>query len=231
MRSVTLVLVILLARVGAASAQPEPPTRQVPAIDLWTEPGTEADRERRSALQDVLDRSRGLVEKLVEKGRQGNNNVGEGWDLLHPSDNTCVSNTAPSAMPRVPSMCAGADGCSACYASAYTRLNRTRTNLERLRCIYRSNEDYVERAKSFGDDVSSVHGLHGLAWQQERRKIEKAFDDLGKTYDAKYTQLLGSVREDLVSIGACEARHFNNPDWMTRYGFMFYTFVEDRYRR
>ena len=153
------------------------------------------------------------------------------WQILHPSDHTCLSNTSPAAMPIVPSMCAGSPECASCYSEAYGRLDRTRGNLEKLRCIYRWNQEYVERAKSFGDNVSSVHGISGLAWQQERRKIERAFDQLGVTYDGKYRELLGYVRADLGSISACEARFFDNPDWAVRYGFMFYGFLEDRYRR
>lgn len=72
----------------------------------------------------------------------------------------------------------------------------TRGNLEKLRCIYRWNKEYSERATSFGDNVSSVHGISGLAWQQERRKIERAVDELGVSYDAKYRELLRYVRAD-----------------------------------
>ena len=189
------------------------------------------DRRTADALRNSMDRSRQMFQGAIDRGLAAANIALQAWQILHPSDHTCLSNTSPAAMPIVPSMCAGSPECASCYSEAYGRLDRTRGNLEKLRCIYRWNQEYVERAKSFGDNVSSVHGISGLAWQQERRKIERAFDQLGVTYDGKYRELLGYVRADLGSISACEARFFDNPDWAVRYGFMFYGFLEDRYRR
>ena len=191
----------------------------------------ELDRRTADALRNSMDRSRQMFQGAIDRGLAAANIALRAWQILHPSDHTCLSNTSPAAMPIVPSMCAGSPECASCYSEAYGRLDRTRGNLEKLRCIYRWNQEYVERAKSFGDNVSSVHGISGLAWQQERRKIERAFDQLGVTYDGKYRELLGYVRADLGSISACEARFFDNPDWAVRYGFMFYGFLEDRYRR
>ncbi len=191
----------------------------------------ELDRRTSDALRASMDRSRQIFQGALDRGLAAANIAVQAWSILHPSDHTCLSNTSPTSMPIVPSMCAGSPECASCYSQAYSRLDRSRGNLEKLRCIYRWNQEYVERAKSFGDNVSSVHGISGLAWQQERRKIERAFDQLGVTYDGKYRELLGYVRADLGSIGACEARFFDNPDWAVRYGFMFYGFLEDRYRR
>lgn len=70
-----------------------------------------------------------------------------------------------NAMPIVPPMCAGKPECASCYSEAYGRLDRMRGNLEKLRCTYRWNQEYVERAKLFGDNVSSVYGISGLVWQ------------------------------------------------------------------
>lgn len=193
-----------------------------------------ADAQTTRAVRDSIERSRAAFRgavNAVNRAAQAGNIARQAWDILHPSDGTCLSNTAPASMPVVPSMCAGSPECASCYQQAYGRINRTRGNFERLRCIYQWNKEYAERAKSFGDNVSSVHGISGLAWQQERRKIERAMDQLGETYDAKYRELLGYVREDLGRVSACEAQFFDNPDWATRYGFMFYSFLEDRYRR
>ncbi|MFA5911387.1 MAG: hypothetical protein WC815_21635 [Vicinamibacterales bacterium] len=189
------------------------------------------DRRTSEALRNSMERSRQMFQGALDRGLAAATTALEAWQILHPSDHTCLSNTSPAAMPIVPSMCAGSAECASCYSQAYGRLDRTRGNLEKLRCIYNWNKEYSERAKSFGDNVSSVHAISGLAWQQERRKIERAVDQLGGSYDAKYRELLGYVREDLASIGACEARFFDNPDWSVRYGFMFYGFLEDRYRR
>jgi hypothetical protein len=191
----------------------------------------ELDARTANSLRESMERSRQLFQGALDRGLQAANIALQAWRILHPSDHTCLSSTSPSTMPIVPSMCAGSDGCAACYSEAYSRLDRSRGNLEKLRCIYNWNKEYSVRAMSFGDNVSSIHGISGLAWQQERRKIERAVDQLGVSYDQKYRELLGYVREDLGQISACEARFFGNPDWGTRYGFMFYGFLEDRYRR
>jgi hypothetical protein len=191
----------------------------------------ELDARTSAALRDSIERSRQVFQGAIDRGIAAANIAIQAWQILHPSDHTCLSNTQPQGMPIVPSMCAGSAECAACYSNAYGRLDRSRGNLEKMRCIYRWNKEYSERATSFGDNVSSIHGISGLAWQQERRKIERAVDQMGVTYDGKYRELLGYVRSDLGEISACEARFFGNPDWATRYGFMFYGFLEDRYRR
>ncbi|MBI1874528.1 MAG: hypothetical protein HYS05_11690 [Acidobacteria bacterium] len=155
----------------------------------------------------------------------------QAWDVLHSGDNACVADLAPASMPRVPSRCASHQACRDCYADAQARLNRTRVNLEKLRCIYTSTKQYSERALSFGDGVSTIHAVQALAWQQERRKIEKALAQLNQSYDQKYQQFMGSLAQDLEAISQCEERFYGKEDWYGRYGFMFYTFMQDRYRR
>jgi hypothetical protein len=234
MRRAILILIVLAWVSAAAWAQPpEPSMQRIPVGGVFGpgERDAEFDQGTSDALRERMERSRETFRSGIDGGLAAANTAIQLWAVLHTSDHTCRANTAPASMPIVPSMCAGSGACAACYSQAYARLDRSRGNLEKLRCIYRWNEDYVERAQSFGDNASSVHGIMGLAWQQERRKIEKAFDEMGVIYDAKYRELLRSVRDDLGNIGACEARFFSNPDWAVRYGFMFYGFLEDRYRR
>ena len=231
MRRAMFTLIVVSCLPAAAWAQPS--MQRIPPAGVFGPGERDGDLDQRTsdALRASMERSRQTLQRELDRGLAAANIAIQAWAILHPSDHTCRANTAPASMPIVPSMCAGSGECAACYSQAYARLDRSRGNLEKLRCIYRWNQEYVERAKSFGDNVSSVHGISGLAWQSERRKIERAFDQMGVTYDGKYRELLRSVRDDLGNIGACEARFFSNPDWAVRYGFMFYGFLEDRYRR
>jgi hypothetical protein len=133
-------------------------------------------------------------------------------------------------MPEVPISC-GTEACQQCYESAVRRLNFTRVTFEQLRAIYQSTNDMATKAMSFGDSASGVHALSGLSWQYSKKGIQSELEKLGRTYDDKYRGLLNTLRESLNEMAVCERDHFNNPDWYNRFGFIYYSFMEDRYRR
>lgn len=105
----------------------------------------ELDARTSQALRNSMERSRAIMQGAIERGLAAANIALQAWQILHPSDHTCLSNTSPAAMPIVPSMCAGSAECASCYSQAYGRLDRTRGNLEKLRCIYDWNKEYSER--------------------------------------------------------------------------------------
>lgn len=131
--------------------------------------------------------------------------------------------------PQVPSSCAEDPDCNACFARAYERVNFARMVLARLKSIHTRVHAYIEAQKSFGDTVSPVHGISGLAWQYARRDIEQAKNDFDKTSQHKYDQLIGTMRSALDDVAACERDHFDNPDWNSRYGFMYLETVKAAY--
>lgn len=140
-------------------------------------------------------------------------------------------NYNPPGSPQVPSKCAGSDVCGACFQTAYDDLNRVRFRFEKLRRVYQSTKAFTNAGLSFGDNTASIHGIAGLAWQTERRKIEQSLRNLDASYDGKYDELVGVLEKAVRQIGQCEAQHFDEPDWYTRYGFIYYSFMADRYRR
>lgn len=135
--------------------------------------------------------------------------------------------------PKVPSKCSegGGTGCGACFAKAQGDLKQLRFSLEKLRVIGTWTKKFTDKSIAFGDSVSGVHGVAGLGWQPERAKIEQSYDQFGKAYDAKYQELIGDLEGALRNVGRCEAQYFSTPDWYDRYGFIYYTFMADRYRR
>ena len=142
----------------------------------------------------------------------------------------CIHSTPPPSMPRVPSFCESNEDCASCFVTARDELNTNRYSFERLRTIYNCTKTFTDRALAFGDNVSGVHGVSGLAWQSERRKIEKSVKNLQKAYDAKYIELLEKQKAALMKINECEAK-YGIQDWYERFGYMYYEFSAMNYKR
>lgn len=132
--------------------------------------------------------------------------------------------------PRVPSSCIRQEGCHECFRDAYARVNFVRLTLERLRTIHSRTINFIEHWESFGDSVAPIHGMSGLAWQSSRAGIEQARKKFNETSMHKYEQLIGTMRAALEDVAVCEERHFDNPDWNSRYGFMYLQAVKTAYR-
>jgi hypothetical protein len=133
--------------------------------------------------------------------------------------------------PKLPSKCVDGSGCKDCFGKAQGDLQHLRFSLEKLRAIGEWTKDFTTKSIAFGDGVSGVHGAAALGWWPERKKIEESYVVFGKAYDAKYDELIGDLEVALHDIGKCEAKHFGTDDWYDRYGFMYYTFAADRYKR
>jgi len=141
----------------------------------------------------------------------------------------CMSAGPPPGMPRIPSFCE-TDECGSCFQRARADFNTTRYSLERLKTIYSCTKTFTDKAISFGDNVSGIHGVSGLAWQAERTQIMKSIKSLKKSYDAKYVELLASQKRALMKLNDCEAEH-GIPDWYDRFGYMYYEFSAMNYKR
>lgn len=137
----------------------------------------------------------------------------------------------PPGMPEIPISCAENAECQSCYARAQHELNFLRVQFERLRAIYGGTKKMSDKAIAFGDAVSGIHGMMGLAWMSARKDIQNSVEHLGKTYDKKYTDLLAALERQLKAMAVCEAEHFDTPDWYNRFGFIYYQFMAARYKR
>lgn len=139
-----------------------------------------------------------------------------------------------AGMPQVPSLCAGSEAsgdCRACYEDAQRRLRFVRGQFEWLRCKYQTTRSYANSAIAFGDNVSGVHAVSGLAWQAQRRQIQESLRQFGETYDEQYENGIQALQGALQELGKCEAEHGGEEGWYDRFGFIYYTFMQDRYRR
>jgi hypothetical protein len=170
---------------------------------------------------DLYESSRGFTEADAELA-----------GVLNPDDNAFDPDFDPDGAPGLPGHCAteGGEDCG-CYDRAYRQLNFVRFYLERLRAIYGATDNYTRSAIAFGDSMSGLHGGVGLAWPPERKGIQDAFAKLGRTYDEKYDAYMRGLREALEAVSACEQQHYGVTDWYNRYGFVYYSFMRDRYKR
>jgi hypothetical protein len=143
-----------------------------------------------------------------------------------------MSGGGDGAGPQVPSSCVDSDdpSCAACFQAAYGRVNFVRMTLERLRSIHARTINFIKAKEAFGDSVAPIHGMSGLAWQASRADIEKSRAQFNITSMNKYEQLIGTMEAALGDVATCERVHFNNPDWDTRYGFVYLQAIKTAYR-
>lgn len=225
------ILFVLLVASPAYAVDPPPPTPMDPTEALQNMRDDEVARH-----QETVDNVTTGMNMASEWSQLGVNIVDatadfiDAYRALTDLDSTCMD-LGDAGAPSVPTSCADSDACGECFTSAQRRLDGMRINLERLRCVYNAAADFTRAAISFGDTTSGIHGVMGLAWQNERAGIQEAFEHLKHSYDEKYGQMLPNLRGALDAIGQCEARFFNNPDWYNRFGFMYFTFMSDRYKR
>ena len=179
---------------------------------------------------------------IISTAQSWGSNIRSGADFLNtfstfaPEDAGLEPNYNPDGMPQVPVHCGGSKdadsqaACQQCYQEAYDELNFVRYTFERLRAIYSATKTYKDKMVAFGDTGASAMGAGGLAWHYEKRGIEESFAKLQSSYKEKYNGLLKTLKRSLEDIAECEAKHYGQSDWYNRYGFMYYTFMEDRYR-
>lgn len=153
----------------------------------------------------------------------------DAFSRLTPGDSEYDPDYSPPGAPDVPSSCAGSDACGDCYSKAQNDINFMRFNLEKLRSTCRGGQDVADRAIKFGDDVSSIHGALGLAWQSEKVGILKTVKHLKETCKSKYDGMMTGTEKAIREMDHCEAEFFNNRDWYDRYGFLYYQFLRARY--
>lgn len=154
----------------------------------------------------------------------------------------CMDLPMPPGMPSVPSFCpddgegfssvvtSRAADCADCFVTAREEFERIRYNLEQLRIIYSCTQSFAKKAIALGDNMSGVHAVSGMVWQVERVNIEESVTKMKSAYDQKYNELMPKLQDAMFKLAECEEQ-FGTPDWYDRYGYMFYEFVKEKYKR
>lgn len=193
--------------------------------------------------------------KLIDKTLKGLNShlvtIRKSWNSLDDLYDSytglggCMTNVALPGTPHIPSFCSlpeieGAEvdseaedyssDCTNCFTNARQAFNETRYTFEKLRTIYKCTKKFSNAAISFGDNTSGIHAVTGMVWQQERAKIQTEIKKLEQAYDKKYVELLKDLRNNMMELNICEAR-FGVEDWFDRFGYMYYEFIKETYKR
>jgi hypothetical protein len=168
------------------------------------------------------------IDELADKNDQYYKDL----EKLSPDDDQYEPDYKLPGTPELPSLCKGSAKCDVCFKQPYADLQNTRIRFETLRRLNRVTKDMLRDAISFGDAAASAAGgLAPLAWNTEKTKIRESEKSFNATYDAKYEELLATLKNNLLGIAACEAKVFNNESWYDRFGFMYQQFMAVAYRR
>lgn len=218
-------LLAICATTQAASADlSQSNAQEIVFFDELRQQGEEEDATREGreefrdqAYADVQSRVRSLL---------AIRDLASSWANL----SSCSSMSNPAGMPRIPSFCADDRSCESCYSGARGEFDRLRGVFEQLRTIYRCNKTFTDAALALGDDASGVHAVTGLAWQTAKFKILKSTKRLEDAYDQKYVELTGKLHRSMIDLSICEEQ-YGEPDWYDRFGFAYFEFIRDKYRR
>lgn len=169
----------------------------------------------------------------------------EGWDAYQSLD-SCMAIDSPPNMPLVPSFCVVTDdmedseggshvmnsiqSCSQCFTDSRTAFNKARLDLEKLRVIYSCTKKMSNAAIAAGDSMSGIHGYSGIIWQGMRHDISLSVEKMEKAYDQKYPELMSNLKNSMIDMAICEGQ-YGTPDWYDRFGFIYFEFMRDAYKR
>jgi hypothetical protein len=177
----------------------------------------------REAIDGAIQNLQDYMDWLEDRRNEWN-------DIANFSNGDCAPDFGASGQAMMPSSCAGNQACSECYERAVGELNFIRRQLGRLSCIYNNTKRFNESAIAFGDNMSGIHAVTGAAWQSARGEIVGQYESFKHSYDNKYTDMIGSLQRALQSIGTCEMQ-YGLPDWYQRFGFIYFEFMKDKYKR
>ena len=152
----------------------------------------------------------------------------EAYKILDAGE--CVPDFSQPANALIPSSCSGNSGCNDCYKAALDGFNADRKTLARMMCIFMNNKNFTDKAIAFGNSMASLPGGVGLGWIPAKKVIDNAFTSLKNTYDKKSRELLISLQKNMMKIDQCE-NSFGLKDWYQRFGFMYFEFMQQKYKR
>ncbi len=211
------VLAMLLAGAWTRAAAQIPPMPKTTLPDLLKTDTFKKLGEGLKKIKDINDKGDKYYEDL---------------EKLSPDDDQYEPDYDPPGTPELPSLCKDSQKCEDCFKQPYADLQNTRFRFDKLRRINRATKNMLRDAISFGDAAASAAGgLAGLAWNTEKTKIRASEANFNNSYDAKYEELLATLKNNLLGIAACEEKIFNNPSWYDRFGFMYLNFMAEAYRR
>lgn len=218
---VLVALTMALVRWRDANAQLVPtPAPKYALKDLLE---TESFKKLNEGLKGIKD---------LEEALKKQDEYYEKLDKLSPEDDQYEPEYDLPGSPELPSLCKDSQQCAACFKQPYADLQSTRYRFDKLRRVNRVTKNMLRDAIAFGDAMAGLAGgLAPLAWNTEKEGIRASEGNFNKSYDAKYAELLATLKNDLMGIAACEEQVFGNDSWYERFGFFYHQFMAEAYRR
>lgn len=133
--------------------------------------------------------------------------------------------------PELPVSCVGSQDCENCYRPAYEQIARSRILLARAKALYDATHRFATAAQAMGDNLAPSTREAAFIWQAQKPGIARSLAQFDAAYDRKIADMIAVLRQALQEVSECEARFYNNPDWYTRFGFMYYEFMQAHYKR
>ena len=214
--TVVVVSVLILPSHNAAQVI-KPNFKDLSLSDLA---GTESFKKLKDGLDKLKD-----IDKLGDSYYKDLEN-------LSPEDDQYEPDYKLPGSPELPSLCKNSQKCQDCFKQPYADLQSTRLRFDKLRRLNKVTKDMLRDAISFGDAAAGLAGgMAPLAWNSEKTKIRASEEGFNKSYDAKYEELLATLKNNLLGIAACEEEIFGNEAWYDRFGFFYQQFMAEAYRR
>lgn len=142
----------------------------------------------------------------------------------------CVPDFTQDLSNDIAVSCNGEPSCETCFQTSFDKVNFYRRQLARLRCIYNNTKSFTDNAIAFGDNMSGMHAMTGLKWQQVRIDIMKNYKTMQGTYDRRYIEFMVGLEESLRELDTCMYIAGEN-NWYVKSGFIYYEFMQERYKR
>lgn len=193
-------------------------------------------RDAASGYADDFDDIMGPFSQAYEAGSSAAEAVAtvmEGYDALNDLDRQLddAASQPDAGQPAVPSSCVAREGCQECFSGPYLQLARSRILLARARALYDATHRFATSSQAVGDTLAPATREAAFVWQMQKPRIAASLAQFDAAYDRKIADMIAVVRRTLQEISECEARFYNNPDWYLRYGFVYFEFLQTKYKR
>jgi hypothetical protein len=157
----------------------------------------------------------------------------EEFGYIDPREAAIQKNMNPPGMPLLPSRCAKDPECGPCFKKANKDLMEARSLLETQYVIYKQTELATGRIIELGDAAAGMSSIAKFVWDQEKHgtTVTALQEKFYGQYDTNLEKLLRNVNDALIAQAGCERKAFDDQDWYNRYGWLYYSFLRDRYTR
>lgn len=221
---------VSLLALAVASAQAAAPRAGIPTDREMDEAEAKRDSDARSAAEDGVAKGTALGKGLWQTYESWDAMTSDA-DILAAEDLEFDPDLDSPDSPQIPSACAESEECNACYQEAVDDINFYRFSFDKGYRITHSTLQYAKSRIAFGDTASAAMDVGGLAWSLDAKpEIEKAMNKIRATYQRKYEEWLAGLEVSLKDLGECEGEHFGERDWYGRFGYIYYSFMADRYK-